>query len=420
MSGGQGSGMQRHALVVSWGFAPVDSPASLRALSWANRLFESGMAVTALSVDSKGKAAAFGQNDALLRRLIDQVRTQTVLDQHPDRFQLIDRWPRERAEDPAKWRSDWVDRAEADFDEPGFGHVLASLVEAAAQIHQQNRVELVVAIAPAMVMIEVGAQLAKSFDAELLLDFAYCNDADFLIETDRLRSAVETSAEVWVPDQETAARVESAFGAGVRRPKAVGYEDFGPGDSRRAATPKLGEPLNVGCVVEAGAWGSFTETIEGWLLAREQVTELAGATLTVHGILPPKNKVPQRVLSQLDGTGVTFAGPLSALDLASQTHDFDLLMVISRPEMPPVRAANYLATGLRIVWCTQQKPPKNHPLAESSAVSATNNLTAGAFVRTFESALATQTLSGPASVSGSNWLEEIAETLASTRGGLTK
>ena len=420
MSGGQGSGMQRHALVVSWGFAPVDSPASLRALSWANRLFESGLAVTALSVDSKGKAAAFGQNDALSGKLHEQVRTQTVLDQHPDRIQLIDHWPRERAENPKKWRTDWVDRAEADFDEPGLGHVLASVVAAGNQVHQQDRVDLVVAIAPAMVMVEAGAQLATSLDAELLLDFAYCSDADFLIETDRLRSAVETATEVWVPDEETSTRVESAFGANATRLKVVGYEDFGPGNSRRGTAPKLGEPLTVGCVVEAGAWGSFTETIEGWLFAREQVTELAGATLTVHGILPPKNNVPQRVLSQMDGMGVTFAGPLSTLDLAARAHDFDLLMVISRPEMPPVRAADYLLAGPRIVWCTQQKPPEGHPLAESSSVAATNNLTPQAFVGAFESALAVQTLSAPALIGGSNWLEEIAAALASTRGGVAK
>lgn len=383
---GGGAAVSR-AVVLGWSVPPIDSSLSRRTADLVAALSDAGCLVTVITVDSPAAVRDDGLDAALARRIPDDVRILRIADDHPDELQRIDRWSHERALDPAGWRDEWLARAAAQFDEPGFGHVHDRMREEALRVADTDGVDLVVAVAAPMVTVAVAADVSARHGADLVVDLARTTAGDFEIGGQRVRDAL-SRATVWCPDEGTRARLGDVDPAAAECALVV-PDGFGAGLEPGAAVPARREhwPLRVGCFVEPDAWSAFVEVVEGWIAARGVHPVLTEATLAVFG-RPPATSVAPSVLAQAASAGVVAEASPSVDDLPEVHRGLDLVVVVSRGDLPAGRTADHLAAGVPVVWCTAQRPGPDHPFEEASQVVRAVDLSPHAITEAVRTALA--------------------------------
>lgn len=365
-------------LVLSWDFPPIDSSVARRSMALANAIVQDGGAVTVLTVDSAAARHDHGVDPALESLVDPRVRVVRIEDHHPDRRQDIATWPRERAQDPAGWRERWAADAASVFDEPDFGHLHDLLVEQAGAIRAQRPVATVVAVAAPLVMAAVAGRVAESAGCDLVLDFARIDEHRLVAGAQLVSSAVARARVVWCPDETTRERLESSFGGLEGRIDVV--SDGGEVEVRALPRPRRepGDPVRVACHVEHEAWESVPELIEAWFEARG-VHEFAGATLRLLGRLPLKGgTVPRMAVDQAADRGVTLQAPPSSAERDLAGGEADVLLVLSRGDLPAGRTSDHLRTGLPVVWWTPVPPGPDHPYEHAAHVHRLTTLTGSA------------------------------------------
>ena len=362
-----------HAIVMTWSFPPVDSSLSRRSAALVAALVDEGWRVTVLTVHSPAAVRDDGVDPALDRGVPASVTVVRIEDDQPDQIQRIDRWPHERALDPEGWRDAWLARTTAQFDEPGFGHLYEQLHGAALRLTEDETVDLVVAVAgpmktqagAPMVPVAVAGDVSARHGAPLVVDFARVSDADLAIGERRVDEAISSATTLWCPDEATRDRLRAIDEHVAARAVVVPDGHGGPLPDR-IAEPDPARPLRVGCFVEPDAWGGFVEVVEGWLAARETET-FADAELSVYGRLPSAT-VPGAVLAQCADRGVTFRGQPYAEELPTVHAGLDLVVVLSRGDLPAGRTTAHLAAGAPVVWCAVGPCAPGHVLATAAHV----------------------------------------------------
>lgn len=383
-SDGGGGADAAHVLVLSWDFAPFDSSLSRRARALAVAAVGSGAEVTVVTVDRPPGPDAPGHDPSLAGGL-DGVAVVTVVDDHPDLHQEIDAWSRERAVDPAGWRDEWLARASAGFDEPGYGHLLSALIDGAAAVHAEHAVDVVVALSAPMVTAVAALEVAQRCGARLVIDLARVGADRLHLPDPRVALALSAAEMLSVPDASTRERLGAVLPDRADEAWLVPDSIDDLVDAGTAASRRDG-PLRVGAFVEPDAWGDLTEVVEGWIAARLGDPALADAELLVHG-RPPADETPRIVLGQGAAHGVTLEASPPVAELAGLHRSLDLLVVASRGDLPAGRTTDHLRAGRPIVWCTAEPPAEDHALNGFAHVLRSDDLSSEALAAAFSAAV---------------------------------
>lgn len=407
---GEGAGTP-HVLVIAPGFPPVATPTARRARSLVQALRRDGARVTVLTAAVPGVQRVLGTDPALEAAVDPAVEVVVIDNEHPDGTQEIGDWPRERAQDPAGWREAWEERAAADLDEPGYGHLRAALVARAQDLHAQHAVDVVVAVAAPMTTIAVGSEVSRAAGARLVVDLARVVEGHLRGADPRVVEGLEGADVLWAPDVVTREAVHEVYPEAAERIAIVpdGIDDLVAPGVPRAFEP--GRPLRAGCFVESDGWPQFVEFVEGWLHAREVDPLLVGASLAVHGRLRASASGPRAAVAQGREHAICVAPRPSVADLGHVHRDLDLVVVLSRGDLAPGGTTDHLLAGRPVLWCTAEPPAPGHPFTRARHVVPVDDLSAATIADAVSAAVRIDASTIEVPTPSTAWPEAVASVL---------
>jgi glycosyltransferase involved in cell wall biosynthesis len=335
-------GHARHVLYVAWGFPPCRGGGVYRALATANAFAAQGFKVTVLTA-TRETFTRFTGADLSLEELVDpRIEVVRIPFAWPNLETDVRSWGAFRVLTPRLWRRARVRLDVKDFPEIGYGPWKKPLEEAAAQIHAEHPVDLVVASANPNVDFTVADYLSTTAGVPYVMDY---RDAWMLDVFDggllheegstvaRLERRLVTSArEVWFVNEPIRAWHQRRYPSAADRMHVVanGYDpDFAP-------EPRLGprparQPLRFGYIGTVSNKVPMTEFAQGWSLARRTSPLMEGATAEIWGYLgfyatPSPHLV--RLVDEHADEGLSYAGPLPKQRVREVYETFDVALLI--------------------------------------------------------------------------------------------
>ncbi len=351
-----------HLLLVAWGFPPCRSGGVYRALATANRFAGGGWDVTVLTVPREVFVRYTGV-DATLEDLVDpRVRVERVPFTWARLETDVRRFSRLRVRAPVLWRRLRTGLDRLPFPETGYGPWRAELERAAARVHAEHTVDLVLATANPHVAFTAAWALHRRAGVPYVLDY---RDAWLLDVFDgrRLhgrasraarweRRLVGSATEIWFVNEPIRRWHARLYPDAAARMHVVA-NGFDVSLASVARSRPDDSPLVFGYVGTLTPKVPLAEFLSGWTAARA-IPSMAGAVVRVHGYLGffhAPGRETQRLLDRAAAQGVSYEGPVGKLDAADTYAGFDVLLLLlgAGRYVTSGKVFEYLATGLPIV-----------------------------------------------------------------------
>lgn len=395
-----------HLLYVAWSYPPSRSAGMYRALATANAFVEQGWKVTVLTATREIFELLNGGDpdaEARIDRRVSVLRVPFALDRgEPD----LARWSRVRANLPLWWSLGRSVGERRRFPETFYGSWYRPLVNAAAQVHNDDPVSLVVGSANPNVDFAPGAHLFRTHGVPYVMDY---RDAWHLnvytgkpvgprwsrsarVERRMLRNA----AEVWFVNQPILDwhAVRYPDNAKAFHVVANGF-DANFLDQSRTRVRYGGDRLVFGYLGTIYGPMPLRQSLAGWRLARKQSDLVARSRLIIRGHLGHYSTPDPALLGTIEeftDDAVSYGGPVSKGSVAGVYDGFDalLLALVSSQYITSGKVFEYAATGLPITSVHEKDSaasavlrdhPSWHPSSDMGAQAI-----ASAFIKTAEHA----------------------------------
>jgi glycosyltransferase involved in cell wall biosynthesis len=327
---------------VAWGFPPCRGGGVYRALATANGFAQQGFRVTVLTADREAFTRFTGV-DVSLEALVDpRIEIVRVPFDWPTLEHDVRRWSPLRALAPKVWRKVRVRLDKVSFPEVGYGPWRKPLEAAATRIHQNDPVNLVVASANPNVDFSVADRLHRDHKIPYVMDYRDAWMLDVfdgdLLHKQRSRVArlekrlVSGAREIWFVNEPIRRWHQKRYpdAAGRMHVVANGYDpEFAPVARTAARDPR--RPLTFGYIGTVSGRVPLAEFAAGWKLARDRCPDLAGANAQIWGYLgyySAPNPTLLKIVSNHEGDGLRYAGPLPKPKVRAAYEDFDAALLI--------------------------------------------------------------------------------------------
>lgn len=338
----QSAGEAPHVLYVAWGFPPCRGGGVYRALATANGLAQQGFRVTVLTADREAFVRFTGV-DISLEALVDpRIEIVRVPFDWPTLETDVRRWSPLRALAPRVWRKVRVKLDRLNFPEVGYGPWRKPLEAAAARIHRENPVDLVVASANPNVDFTVADRLHRDHNIPYVMDYRDAWMLDVfdgdLLHKERSRVArierrlMSGAREVWFVNEPIRVWHQKRYpeAAGRMHVVANGYDpEFAP--VARTVARGAAQPLTFGYIGTVSTKVPLSEFAQGWKIARDRNPALAGARAQIWGYLGYYSTPQAGLLKIVEAhaeDGLEYAGPLPKSMVRDVYEDFDAALLI--------------------------------------------------------------------------------------------
>ena len=359
------TGNPPHVLYVAWGFPPCRGGGVYRALATANGFAAQGFRVTVLTATRETFMRYTGA-DTSLEALVDpRVEVVRIPFSWPTLETDVREWSPARALTPRLWRRARTKLDVLDFPEVGYGPWKKPLEAAAARIHAQNPVDLVVASANPNVDFTVADYLHRRSGVPYVMDYRDAWMLDVfdggLLHQEGSRVAklerrlVAGAREVWFVNEPIRAWHQDRYPEAAERMHVVsnGYDpEFAPAPRLRPSPPD--RPLRFGYIGTVSGKVPLAEFAAGWALARGRDDELRDATAEIWGYLgfyaTPSPHL-MRLVEAHAADGLSYAGPLPKQRVREVYDTFDaaLLILGAGKYVTSGKVFEYTASALPIV-----------------------------------------------------------------------
>ncbi|MEO7268533.1 MAG: glycosyltransferase [Knoellia sp.] len=354
-----------HVLYVAWGFPPCRAGGVYRALATANAFARAGYRVTVLTAEREAFERYTGTDPSMESRVDERIEVVRIPFEWPGMESDLRRWSATRVFTPKVWRKMRAKADHKDFPEAAYGPWWGPLREAAVDIHQRDKVDLVVATANPNVDFAAAQVLNESFGVPYVMDYRDAwmldvFDGSLLHEeggrVEHLeRSLLENSSEVWFVNEPIRAWHADRHPDLAERMHVVanGYDpEFAPHPQLEA--PPADKPLTFGYIGTVSPKVPLAEFAEGWRLAHERSPELANASAVLRGYLgfySTPSPVLVNLVDQYSDVGLNYDGPVPKAEVSEVYDSLDVCLLIlgAGKYVTSGKVFEYTATALPIV-----------------------------------------------------------------------
>ncbi|WP_437584423.1 glycosyltransferase [Paramicrobacterium sp. CJ85] len=354
-----------HLLYVAWGYPPSRSGGAYRLLATANAFAAAGWRVTVLTCEREVFLRSTGIDPSMEERIDPSIDVRRL--PFPNRETVLDlrQWSRFRAWAPEIWNMWQALLTARTFPEPRYGLWRPVLENAAAQVHAQHPVDLVIGSANPNVVHVAGAHLKEQHGVPYVMDYRDTWQLDMYSGKRTLsdrnpaakweRSLVADADEVWFVNDPIAQWHAELYPNAADRIHVV-PNGFDPGFVGASAVSKPEPPseVRVGNIGTMTGQTPIRPLVEGWMHARQSGTALADATLELYGYLGHQGDDEGGVLTAIDEVGddsVAYRGPVAKAEIGAVYRELDVLILpLGKSRfMTSGKVFEYMATGLPIV-----------------------------------------------------------------------
>lgn len=353
-----------HVLYVAWGYPPSRGAGMYRALATANAFARGGWRVTVLTATRETFERLTGSDPDSERFIDPRIRVERVpFDPELGETDLR-AWSRARVYSPLLWNFVHYLVAHRHFPEGGYGSWKSPLTEAAARIHRDDPVDLVVGSANPNVDFAVGEFLHRTHGVPYVMDYRDAWHLDVYTGR-RVGARIGRSARL---ERRMLARATEAWfvNSAIRDwhareypMRAADYHVVANGFDPDFLDPSPVERDRPADELVFGYLGTIygpiplRETLEGWRLARQRSPLVARARLVFRGRLghfAEPDAATAALLASHRDAGVSYEGPVSKTQVSTVYRTFDvLLLIISRSRyVTSGKVFEYASTGLPI------------------------------------------------------------------------
>ncbi len=355
-----------HLVYLAIGFPPAAKSSTYRLRETANQFAARGWDVTVLNIAEEYWASDYGLDHSLDSSVDPRIRRVEIPLLRPDLLTDIRRYSRQRAIDPARWRRTYLQNSQRQFPEPHYGAWRRRLTEAVEDIHAEHPATLVLATCVPYVLQAVAEHLRTTHGVPYALDYRDGWSIDVITGEEAFaresRSGaleatyLEHALSLWVVNEPIADHYRRRYPglAGKIRVVRNGFDR----ETQPASTPAAGGrfPLTFGYVGTVNfTLAQLRIVLQAWQEARQREPALAGARFEFCGrIGAGANREANghyRALTDAEGSGVRFAGPIDrgALEETYERFDAVVLILVGGRYVTSGKVYEYMATGLPIV-----------------------------------------------------------------------